>query len=72
MFLIRSKPTLARCELEYSSEDYSVEFGRKGMLDPRFIRPCEIIWSISPMAYQLILPSELEKIHNVFHFLMLQ
>ncbi|KAA3487503.1 chromo domain containing protein [Gossypium australe] len=36
------------------------------------IRPYEIIKRIGPVAYPLALPSELEKIHNVFHLSMLQ
>ncbi|KAA3461548.1 reverse transcriptase [Gossypium australe] len=48
-----------------------LHFGRKGKLSPRFIRPCEIIERIGPVAYRLALPSELEKILNVFHVSML-
>ncbi|KAA3472513.1 Retrotransposon gag protein [Gossypium australe] len=42
-------------------------FGRKGKLSPRFIGPYEITKRVGPVAYQLSLPSKLEKIHNVFH-----
>ena len=38
----------------------------------RFIRSYEIIKRIGPVAYRLLLPPELEKIHNVFHVSMLQ
>ncbi|KAA3461713.1 reverse transcriptase [Gossypium australe] len=47
-------------------------FGHKGMLSLRFIGPYEIIKRIGPVAYRLALPSELEKIHNVFHVSMLR
>ncbi|KAG8499119.1 hypothetical protein CXB51_005527 [Gossypium anomalum] len=47
-------------------------FGKKGKLSPRFIRPYEIIERVGPVAYRLRLPSELEKIHNVFHVSMLR
>ncbi|KAG8501036.1 hypothetical protein CXB51_003110 [Gossypium anomalum] len=47
-------------------------FGCKSKLSPRFIEPYEIIERIGPVAYRLVLPSELEKIHNVFHVPMLQ
>ncbi|KAK5772151.1 hypothetical protein PVK06_048424 [Gossypium arboreum] len=44
-----------------------LRFGRKGKLSPRFIGPYEISERVSPVAYRLILPPELEKIHDVFH-----
>ncbi|KAA3480573.1 DNA/RNA polymerases superfamily protein [Gossypium australe] len=47
-------------------------FGRKGKLSLRFIRPYEITERIGPVAYCLALPSELEKIHDVFHVSMLR
>ncbi|KAA3473438.1 DNA/RNA polymerases superfamily protein [Gossypium australe] len=43
-------------------------FGHKGKLSS----PYEIIERIGPVAYRLALPSELEKIHNVFHISMLR
>ena len=46
-------------------------FGKKGKLSPRFIGPYEVIKKVGPVAYRLALPSELEKIHNVFHVSML-
>ncbi|KAA3473176.1 DNA/RNA polymerases superfamily protein [Gossypium australe] len=39
---------------------------------PRFIGPYEIIERLGLVAYRFALPSELEKIHNVFHVSMLQ
>ncbi|KAA3462008.1 receptor-like protein kinase [Gossypium australe] len=44
-----------------------LRFGHKGNFSPQFIGPYEIIERIGPVAYRLVLPSELEKIHNVFH-----
>ncbi|KAG8500640.1 hypothetical protein CXB51_002642 [Gossypium anomalum] len=49
-----------------------LRFGRKGKLSPRFIEPYEISERVGPVAYRLILPPELEKIHNVFNVLMLR
>ncbi|KAA3447270.1 DNA/RNA polymerases superfamily protein [Gossypium australe] len=46
-------------------------FCRKGKLSPRFIGPYENTETIGPVAYYLALPSELEKIHDVFHVSML-
>ncbi|KAA3470362.1 Gag protease polyprotein [Gossypium australe] len=39
----------------------------EGKLSQRFIGSCEIIERIGPVAYRLALPTELEKIHTVFH-----
>ncbi|KAA3473524.1 receptor-like protein kinase [Gossypium australe] len=47
-------------------------FGRKGKLSPSFIGSYEIIERIGPVAYRLALPTELEKIHNMFHVSMLR
>ncbi|KAG8483182.1 hypothetical protein CXB51_022168 [Gossypium anomalum] len=47
-------------------------FDRKGKLSPRFIGPYEIIERIRPDAYLLVLPPELDQIHNVFHVSMLR
>ena len=49
-----------------------MRFERKGKLSPTFIGPYEVIEKVGPMAYRLALPSELEKIHNVFHVSMLR
>ena len=49
-----------------------LRFGRKGKLSPRFIGPYEISERVGPVAYRLILPPELEKIHDVFHVSMLR
>ena len=46
-------------------------FGHKGKLSPRFIGPCEILEHIGHVAYQLALPLELAKVHDVFHVSML-
>ncbi|XP_016747370.1 uncharacterized protein [Gossypium hirsutum] len=49
-----------------------LRFGKKRKLSPRFIRPYEITERVGPVAYKLVLPSELEKINNVFHVSMLR
>ncbi|KAL1112682.1 hypothetical protein V6Z11_D02G141900 [Gossypium hirsutum] len=58
--------------LKVSPWKKTLQFNRKGKLSPRFIKPYEIIERIGPVAYKLKLPSELEKIHNVFHVSMLR
>ena len=49
-----------------------MRFGKRGKLSPRFIGPYEVIEKVGPVAYRLALPLDLEKIHNVFHVLMLR
>lgn len=48
-----------------------LRFSRKGKLSLRFIGPYKIIECIGPVAYRLLLPLELEKVHNMFHVSML-
>ncbi|XP_008365007.1 uncharacterized protein LOC126622544 [Malus sylvestris] len=49
-----------------------VRFGKKGKLSPRYIRPYQIVERVGEVAYQLTLPPELARMHNVFHVSMLQ
>ena len=49
-----------------------MRFGKNGKLSPIFIGPYEVIEKVGPVAYRLELPSDLEKIHNVFHVSMLR
>ncbi|KAA3480537.1 pol protein [Gossypium australe] len=49
-----------------------LRFSRKGKLSSRFIGLYEIIERIWPVTLHLALPSESEKIHNVFYVSMLR
>ncbi|GJX02644.1 putative reverse transcriptase domain-containing protein [Tanacetum coccineum] len=42
-------------------------FGKRGKLNPRYIRPFKILERIGPVAYKLELPEELSNVHNTFH-----
>ncbi|GKC99299.1 putative reverse transcriptase domain-containing protein [Tanacetum coccineum] len=44
-----------------------VRFGKKGKLAPRFVGPFEINKRISPVAYRLRLPEEINGVHDTFH-----
>ncbi|GKA35673.1 putative reverse transcriptase domain-containing protein [Tanacetum coccineum] len=44
-----------------------VRFGKKRKLAPRFVGPFEIIEKVSPVAYMLDLPEELDGVHDTFH-----
>ncbi|WRX31632.1 Integrase [Theobroma cacao] len=49
-----------------------IRFAKRGKLNPRYIGPFRIIERIGPVAYRLEFPSELDRIHNVFHVSMLK
>ncbi|XP_016704336.1 uncharacterized protein [Gossypium hirsutum] len=49
-----------------------LRFGRKGKLSPGVIHPYEVIEWIGLVAYHLLLPPEIERIHNVFLVSMLR
>ena len=49
-----------------------LRFGKKGKLSPRFIGPYRVLKRVGPVAYQLELPPELNRIHDVFHVSMLR
>ena len=49
-----------------------VRFGKRGKLSPRFIGPYQIVERVGPIAYRLDLPSDLAKVHDVFHVSMLR
>ncbi|GJR24481.1 putative reverse transcriptase domain-containing protein [Tanacetum coccineum] len=44
-----------------------VQFGKKGKLAPRFVRPFEILKRIGLVAYRLRLLEELSSVHDTFH-----
>ncbi|KAL4368731.1 hypothetical protein GQ457_05G024630 [Hibiscus cannabinus] len=50
----------------------SDEIRQKGELSPRYIGPYEIVERVGSVTYRLLLPIELERIHDVFHVSMLQ
>ncbi|GKB95957.1 putative reverse transcriptase domain-containing protein [Tanacetum coccineum] len=44
-----------------------IRFGKKGKLALRYVGPFEILDRISPVAYRLRLPEELNSVHDTFH-----
>ena len=44
-----------------------VRFGKQGKLAPRYIGPFEILKRVGKIAYHLVLPSSLSRVHEVFH-----
>ena len=49
-----------------------MRFGKKGKLAPRYIGPFEIRSKVGEVAYRLVLPPELSRIHLVFHVSMMR
>ncbi|XP_012468800.1 uncharacterized protein LOC105786873 [Gossypium raimondii] len=49
-----------------------MRFDRKGKLSPRFIGPYQILKRVGLIAYQLKLPSKLDRIHDVFYISILR
>jgi hypothetical protein len=50
----------------------TIRFRKGTKLSPRFIGPFRIQEKIGPVAYRLVLPPHLHKIHNVFHVSILR
>ena len=53
--------------LNVSPMNSIMKFGRKEKLSPRFVGPFEVLERVGTLAYKVVLPSSLSKIHNVFH-----
>ncbi|KAA3484872.1 reverse transcriptase [Gossypium australe] len=78
----KSYVALKRKDIEYSVGDQVclkvspwrkvLSFCRKGKLSPSFIGLYQIIKRVAPVAYQLELPTEVDRIHDVFHVSMLR
>ncbi|GJR10925.1 hypothetical protein Tco_0793577 [Tanacetum coccineum] len=45
----------------------STRFGKRGKLNPRYVRPFKVIKKVGDVAYKLELPEELSMVHNTFH-----
>ena len=44
-----------------------IRFQKRNKLNPRYIGPFRILEKIGLVAYRLVLPQDLERIHDVFH-----
>ncbi|XP_059623127.1 uncharacterized protein LOC132266290 [Cornus florida] len=49
-----------------------MRFWKSGKLSPRFIRPFEVLDCVGEVAYRLALPTQIDRVHNVFHVSMLR
>nr|GFC95409.1 reverse transcriptase domain-containing protein [Tanacetum cinerariifolium] len=44
-----------------------VRCGKRGKLNPRYVRPFKVLKKVRVVAYKLELPQELSRVHNTFH-----
>nr|GEZ10455.1 putative reverse transcriptase domain-containing protein [Tanacetum cinerariifolium] len=44
-----------------------VHFGKRGKLNPRYVKPFKVLKKVGAIAYNLELPQELSMVHNTFH-----
>nr|GEU84976.1 putative reverse transcriptase domain-containing protein [Tanacetum cinerariifolium] len=44
-----------------------VRFGKRGKLNPRYVRPFKVLDKVRTVSYKLELPQELSRVHNMFH-----
>ncbi|GKE91602.1 hypothetical protein Tco_1572697 [Tanacetum coccineum] len=53
--------------LKFSHWKGVVRFGKRGMLNPRYVGPFKVLEKVGEVAYKLELPEELSRVHNTFH-----
>ncbi|GKE04892.1 putative reverse transcriptase domain-containing protein, partial [Tanacetum coccineum] len=58
--------------LKVSPRKGVIRFGKRGKLNPRYIRPFKIIAKVEIVAYRLKLPNQLSRVHRTFHVLNLK
>ncbi|GJV52883.1 putative reverse transcriptase domain-containing protein [Tanacetum coccineum] len=56
-----------RVMLKVSPRKGIIRFGKRGKLNPRYIRAFKILERIGPVSYKLELPEELSNVHSTFH-----
>ncbi|GKB19508.1 hypothetical protein Tco_0853431, partial [Tanacetum coccineum] len=53
--------------LKVSPWKWVVRFGKRGKLNPRYVRPFKVLAKVGSVSYKLELPQELSRVHNTFH-----
>nr|GEW41554.1 putative reverse transcriptase domain-containing protein [Tanacetum cinerariifolium]GEW41557.1 putative reverse transcriptase domain-containing protein [Tanacetum cinerariifolium] len=44
-----------------------VRFGKRGKLNPRYVRPFKVLAKVGKISYRMELPQELSRVHHTFH-----
>ncbi|GJS94974.1 putative reverse transcriptase domain-containing protein [Tanacetum coccineum] len=44
-----------------------IRFGKRGNLNPRYVRPFKVLAKVGKVSYKLELPQELSRVHHTFH-----
>ncbi|GKF31624.1 hypothetical protein Tco_0101422 [Tanacetum coccineum] len=44
-----------------------IQFGKRGKLNPRYVRPFKVLAKVGKISYRLELPQELSRVHHTFH-----
>ncbi|GJV46193.1 putative reverse transcriptase domain-containing protein [Tanacetum coccineum] len=44
-----------------------IRFGKRGKLNPRYVKPFKVLEKVGSISYKLKLPQELSRVHNTFH-----
>ncbi|GKD10502.1 hypothetical protein Tco_1190187, partial [Tanacetum coccineum] len=44
-----------------------IRFGKRGKLNPHYIKPFKILAKVGTLAYRLELPEQLSRVHSTFH-----
>ncbi|GJW25131.1 putative reverse transcriptase domain-containing protein, partial [Tanacetum coccineum] len=53
--------------LKVSPSKGVVRFGKRGKLNPRYVRTFKVLEKVGSLAHKLELPQELSRVHNTFH-----
>lgn len=48
-----------------------IRFGKRGNLNPRYVRPFKILWIVGEVSYKLAFPLDISVVHLVFYVSML-